>query len=326
MDIAVEDGRPAIVRATSGHAADWAAEHREPLLAAVAEHGAVLVRGLGLRDADQVGAVYRNLADTLMAEKEAFAPRWTYSDGVYSSSKWPPNQPMCMHHELSYATEFPGTMLFACLSAPTSGGATAVADAAAVLAGLPQDLVDRFAAVGWTLTRSYNDEVGVPWSEAFGTQDRAAVELYCRRNGISFDWQPDNGLRTSQLRSSVITHPVGGQRVWFNQIAFLNEWTMAPEVREYLVAVYGQEALPFNTRLGDGEPIGEDVVQLINKVYDANTLREPWQPGDLMLVDNIRMAHSREPYEGPREIVVGMADPVALTACAPTVTPEIQES
>ncbi|MEU6709043.1 TauD/TfdA family dioxygenase, partial [Streptomyces wuyuanensis] len=36
---------------------------------------------------------------------------------------------------------------------------------------------------------------------------------------------------------------------------------------------------------------------------------EPWQPGDLMLVDNIRTAHSREPYDGPREILVGMADP-----------------
>jgi hypothetical protein len=28
-----------------------------------------------------------------------------------------------------------------------------------------------------------------------------------------------------------------------------------------------------------------------------------------MLVDNIRMAHSREAYEGPREILVGMAEP-----------------
>ncbi|MEV1053678.1 TauD/TfdA family dioxygenase, partial [Streptomyces sp. NPDC049887] len=40
--------------------------------------------------------------------------------------------------------------------------------------------------------------------------------------------------------------------------------------------------------------------------------REPWQPGDLMLVDNIRTAHSREPYDGPREILVGMAAPQKL--------------
>jgi alpha-ketoglutarate-dependent taurine dioxygenase len=54
-------------------------------------------------------------------------------------------------------------------------------------------------------------------------------------------------------------------------------------------------------------------VELINAVYEVNTMREPWQPGDLMLVDNIRTAHSREAYEGPREILVGMAEPVRLT-------------
>jgi hypothetical protein len=29
-------------------------------------------------------------------------------------------------------------------------------------------------------------------------------------------------------------------------------------------------------------------------------------------VDNIRTAHSREPFTGPREVLVGMADPVRL--------------
>jgi hypothetical protein len=32
-----------------------------------------------------------------------------------------------------------------------------------------------------------------------------------------------------------------------------------------------------------------------------------------MLVDNIRMAHSVEGYEGEREVLVGMADPVRFT-------------
>jgi hypothetical protein len=32
-----------------------------------------------------------------------------------------------------------------------------------------------------------------------------------------------------------------------------------------------------------------------------------------MLVDNIRTAHSREAYVGPREILVGMAKPVRLS-------------
>ena len=69
---------------------------------------------------------------------------------------------------------------------------------------------------------------------------------------------------------------------------------------------------------GDGDAIGADVVQLINQVYDANTAREPWRPGDLMLVDNVRTAHGREPFEGPREVLVAMADALRLADGSPT--------
>jgi alpha-ketoglutarate-dependent taurine dioxygenase len=320
LDVDLQPGKPPMLRVdASGDPLSWAAEHREALRAVVIEHGSVLVRGLGLRDAAEIGAVFRRLATGLMTEREAFAPRRTYSDGVYSSTPWPSNQPMCMHHELSYRLEFPGLMLFACLRGPANGGATAVADSPTVLDALPTELIERFEREGWLLTRSYNDEIGASFAEAFGTEDRRAIESYCRANAIEFEWQPDGGLRTRQRRSAVVRHPLIGQRCWFNQIAFLNEWTMDPEVREYLVDVYGAEGLPFNTRFGNGDPIGEDVVQLLNQVYEANTAREPWQAGDLMLVDNVRTAHSREPFEGPREVLVAMADAVRLADCSPTI-------
>ncbi|MEV6996697.1 TauD/TfdA family dioxygenase [Streptomyces sp. NPDC093982] len=320
LDVDLQPGKPPILRADStGDAASWAAEHRDAVRAVVAEHGSVLVRGL--RPADQAGtaAVFRRLAAGLMTEKEAFASRRAYADGVYSSSKWPPHQPMCMHHELSYTLEFPGLMLFACLSAPDAGGATALADAPTVMGALPTDLVERFLREGWLLTRNYNEEIGASLTDAFGSEDRGAVESYCRSAAIEFEWQPDGGLRTWQRRSAVVRHPVTGRRCWFNQIAFLNEWTLAPEIREYLVDIYGADGLPFNTRYGNGAPIGEDTVQLLNDVYQTHTVREPWQAGDLMLVDNIRTAHSREPYEGPREVLVAMADAVRLADCSPTV-------
>jgi alpha-ketoglutarate-dependent taurine dioxygenase len=222
-----------------------------------------------------------------------------------------------MHHERSYALEFPGLLLFACLTAPAGGGATGVADGPAVLGALPAALVQRFEQQGWVLTRNYNEDIGASVEQAFGTGDRPAVESYCRANAIEFEWQPGGGLRTRQRRSAVVRHPVTGQRCWFNQIAFLNERTIDPEVREYLVEVYGQDGLPFTTLFGNGDPIGADVVDLLNAAYEAHTAREPWQAGDLLLVDNIRTAHSREPYDGPREVLAGLADPVHLADCSP---------
>src|SRR2546426_2510464 len=172
LNVDLQPGRPPILRVeATGDAARWAAEHRKPLRAFVAEHGSLLVRGLGLRDAAETGAVFRQLG-SLMAEREAFAPRRRYSEGVYSSSTWPANQHMCMHHELSYALEFPSLMLFACLVAPTSGGETPLADSPAVLHALPSELVERFERVGWLLIRNYNNDIGASVADAFGTDDR----------------------------------------------------------------------------------------------------------------------------------------------------------
>jgi len=319
LNVELRPGTPPMLQVdAAGDAARWTAEHREALHASVVQHGSLLVRGLGLGDAIETEAVFHALG-SLMTEKEAFAPRRTYSAGVYSASKWPPNQQMCMHHERSYGLEFPRLMLFACLTAPTEGGATPTADACSVLRALPAGLVERFERTGWLLVRNYNDDIGSSVAEAFGTDDRRAVESYCRANAITCEWQPDGTLRTWQRRSAVVHHPLTGQRCWFNQIAFLNEWTIDPEVREYLVDVYGADGLPFNTRFGNGEAIGADIVQAINDVYEAHTVREPWQPGDLMLVDNVSTAHGRERFEGAREVLVAMADAAQLADCSPTI-------
>ena len=319
MTVDLQAGKLPVLRAeASGDAERWAAEHRDALRTLVAEHGSLLVRGLGLRDVAQTEAVFRRLG-SLMPEMEAFAPRRRYAQGVYSSSKWPPNQPMCMHHELSYALEPPSFMLFACLTAAASGGATPVADSPAVLDALPADLVGRFEQAGWLLIRNYNEDIGASLADAFGTDDRGAIESYCRAHAIDFEWRPDGALRTRQRRSAVVRHPINGRRCWFNQIAFLNEWTLDPELREYLVDVYGEDELPFNTRFGNGDPIGADIVQTINETYEAHTVCERWEAGDLLLVDNIRTAHARESFEGPREVVVAMADAMHLADCSPTI-------
>jgi alpha-ketoglutarate-dependent taurine dioxygenase len=309
-------GPLALVRAvgSSDDPGSWAAEQRHELLALTARHGAVLVRGLELRETGQVSDVFRALTTSQLVEREAFAPRQQLADGVYSSVTWPAQQPMCMHHELSYVLQPPALMLFACLDAPEAGGATALADATAVLDALPVDLVRRFEAVGWTLTRAYNDELGASLVESFGTDDRRAVERYCVANDIELEWRPDGSLRTRQRRRAVVRHRASGRQCWFNQVAFLSRWTMDPEVREYLVEEYGVDGLPFDTRYGDGAEIEADAVELVNSVYDALSVREPWQRGDLMLVDNVRTAHSREAYRGSREVLVGLGNQADVSA------------
>src|SRR3954447_10560324 len=152
-DPRTDPGRlPVLEVDAAGDGDDWVAGQRSALRGLVAEHGALMLRGLGLRDAAGVPAVVAALGARPVTEREAFASRQRYAEGIYSSSTWPANQPMCMHHELSYRLEIPGLLLFACVTAPASGGATAVADAPTVLEALPDDLVRRFEREGWLLT------------------------------------------------------------------------------------------------------------------------------------------------------------------------------
>ncbi|MGI9062574.1 MAG: TauD/TfdA family dioxygenase [Pseudonocardiaceae bacterium] len=312
-------GAPPIVSVAADGAQGLLVGRRADLRAVVAEHGAVLVRGLDLRDADDVATASRQLTTTLLTEREGFAPRDIYPGGVYSGSAWPAGQPMCMHHELSHAAQTPSLMIFGCLRAADEGGTTALADGQAVLRALPAAIVDRFEQVGWQLVRTYDNGLGVSAAAAFGSDDRDTVLAYCAANGIDAAWDGDGRLHTRQRRSAVVPHPRTGIRGWFNQIAFLNAWTMDPDVREYLLAEVGDDGLPFDTRYGDGEPIDEDTVREINAVYEEHTIGEPWQSGDLLLVDNIRMAHSREPFSGDRDVVVAMGDPIVVADNDPSV-------
>ena len=276
---------------------------------ALTRSGAVLVRGLDLAGPSDLAAAAGELTDGLLIDREGFAARDDLGSGVYSSSVWAADMPMCMHHELSYARAVPGLMLFGFLSAPVSGGELLLADGRRMLTALPGALVEPFADRGWQLTRNYYPEAGLSWPEAFGTQDRAAAEEFCRAAGISVEWRADGVLRTRQRRAAVVVPPGQTAAVWFNQIAFLNRWTLDPDIRDYLLDEFGQLGLPFDTAYGDGRPIPASVIETINAVYDAEAVVVPWQPGDLLIVDNLRMAHSRKPYLGNRRVAVAMGDP-----------------
>ncbi|MEK8145382.1 TauD/TfdA family dioxygenase [Streptomyces sp. M10(2022)] len=121
------------------------------------------------------------------------------------------------------------------------------------------------------------------------------MDRYCRTHGIEFQRFPGGAMQTRQTLPAVVEHPLTGRRCWFNQIAFLNEWTMDPSVREFLVGEFGPEGLPFTTLLGDGTPLDPATVEVINETYEKHAVPVPFRDGDLLLVDNIGTSHSRDP-------------------------------
>ncbi|UNS95065.1 TauD/TfdA family dioxygenase [Streptomyces tubbatahanensis] len=308
--VALDTGR----HRTVPEAADWVTEHLDEVHALRREHGAVLLRGLPFTTAREF-AVLRDLIVARPAEYvEKATPRSAYGEGVYTATDVPARRRIRLHNENSYALSFPHLLVFACLTPPTAGGETFLGDMRALLDLLPDRLVQRFTDEGWMLVRNYWGHFGLTWQEAFGTEDREAVERYAAEQRLTTAWHGDR-LTTTQHRSALVRHPETGETSWFNHVAFWSEWSLAEDVATMLRAECGDD-LPFRTFYGNGEPVGRAEIELLNSAYEKVSSAERWQRGDLMLVDNIRLAHGREPFQGEREVLVAMGDPVERADCA----------
>ena len=49
----------------------------------------------------------------------------------------------------------------------------------------------------------------------------------------------------------------------------------------------------------------------IGELYEANAARFQWRAGDVVTLDNMITAHGRDPFQGPRKIVVALGDIVS---------------
>lgn len=299
----------------------WVDESRPMLRDLLLKHGHVLVRGLPIASSGD----FAEVRDLLVAERadytEKATPRSKYGDDVFSSTDMPASHSIHLHNENSYTLKFPGILLFCCLEAPDTGGATTVADVRKVLARIPAPLTARFRQHGWLLKRNYYSRLGLPWTVAFDTEDKQVVEKYCATNLIGARWQPDGVLQTAQKRTAIIRHPKTGEDVWFNHVAFWSKWSLPEQSRMMLVDSFGDDGLPFDVALGNGEPLTQDEARMLQDAYAAELCRASWQPGDVMLVDNILSAHGREAFTGRRKILVAMGEPVSIDACHPSSDP-----
>jgi hypothetical protein len=83
---------------------------------------------------------------------------------------------------------------------------------------------------------------------------------------------------------------------------------LEPATREALLAEFTEEYLPRNAYYGDGTPIEDSVLDEIREVYTRSATVFAWQKNDVLMLDNILASHGREPFTGPRRILVAMAE------------------
>src|SRR5262249_51434849 len=110
------------------------------------------------------------------------------------------------------------------------------------------------------------------------------------------------------VRQVTATHPRTGETVWFNHAHMFHVSNLDPAVRAALLAEFDDDELPRNAFYGDGSPIEDEVLAAIRETYREAAGAFPWERGDVLLLDNFLVSHGRQPFRGPRRIVVAMAE------------------
>ncbi|HET6231637.1 MAG TPA: TauD/TfdA family dioxygenase [Longimicrobiaceae bacterium] len=288
----------------------WAAGALKWIDEKLAEHGSILFRGFKVDSLD----AFRNFVTTTGGNPEKYTyrstPRTEVGNGIYTSTEYPADKFIPMHNEHSYSRSWPLKLFFYCELPSAEGGMTPIADSAKVYDAIPAAIREKFAAQKVMYVRNYGEGVDLTWQEVFNTDDRAVVEEFCRHDGIETEWKGGDRLRTRQVCQAVMKHPVTGKTLWFNQAHLFHVSSLDAEVSEALVETFGEDGVPRNTFYGDGTPIEPEALAAIRGAYDRVEVAFPWEKEDVLMIDNMAVAHARTPFKGERKIRVGMTQPV----------------
>jgi alpha-ketoglutarate-dependent taurine dioxygenase len=287
---------------------EWAAQHAALIDEATRAEGAVLFRGFVVADNESFSRFIAATSSEWADYREPATPRREVSSNIFTSTEYPAEQRIPLHNENSHCTSWPLKIYFYSVVPALSGGQTPIADCRKVLARIPDSLIARFEQRKWRYARHFGSGLGFSWNKVFQTDDRAEVERYCQGNAMEFEWGAHDSFTVRYVRPAVRVHPVTGEAIWFNHGLFFNPISIDPSIREMLLESFTPDELPYTTYYGDGEPIADEDLEIIAQAYREETRSFAWQTHDVLLADNMLVAHGRNAFKGPRKVLVGMAD------------------
>lgn len=286
----------------------WASANQTGLLAELQDYGAVLFRGFDVSSIDQLRSFAKTFSPELLPYVERRSPRTELGDNIYTSTIHPADQYIHFHNTTSFSHQWPQRLWFCCIKPAEWEGRTPIADCRKVLSRIDEEVRREFIEKGVLYVSNYHEGIGLSWQTTFQTTNRAVVEKYCEDHGIEYEWVDGVRLRTKSRRHAVVRHPHTGELSWFNQAHHYHIASLEPEITEALTGAFAEEDLPRHAYFGDGSPIEKDVLEHIYSCYEKNENSFLWETGDVILLDNMLVAHSRTPYRGERLIALAIAE------------------
>jgi hypothetical protein len=174
---------------------------------------------------------------------------------------------------------------------------------------LDPSIFDKFKRLGVRYDRVFHGHIDLSWQDAFQTEDKDHVAKFCAEQEISYEWLEDDVLKTSQVSPGVVHHRVRGEDFLFNQAHLFHPSAMGEQTLQHMLDAFGPELLPRNAFYGNGEEIESATLAAVRAAYSEAAIDHDWQEGDVVLIDNIQVAHGRRTYSGDRLILTALLEP-----------------
>ncbi len=288
-------------------ALEWLKENGDALRQRMIETGAILLRGFPIGSPDDFDSVVRAAGFQGMPYVGGAAPRNDVVKGrVLTTNESPPSEPIPFHHEMSQVPNPPAYIMFYCDIPPETGGETPIVLSNRVykrFRNISEAFADRLEEAGVRYVRVMPGEddassaIGRSWRSTFLVDARDDAEERMRELEMDWKWLENDELYTvTKALPAIRTDPRSGRKTFFNSV-----------VAAYTGWVDTRNDPTRSVRCGDDTPVDGEALLRTAEAMKEECVAFEWKKGDVLLIDNALVMHSRRPFSGPRRILASIA-------------------
>lgn len=293
--------------ATREALAPWIRQNRPLIDDALWNDGYVLFRGFDVGGLDGFEESAASACDCLY-KHYGDLPLASASENVYFATPYPKHLEIQFHNEASHTHTWPSRQLFFCLEPAPEGGEWTLSDGRQVLQRLPAEMLERFRELGLVYRRRFIRGLDASWEQFFKVGSLQELRDKIAPTGHEIDAPSENDVTVSYRTHALLQIPERGTEAWFNQILLHHPDALPAEVDGLLRKHFQRDQFPRTVFFGDGSPIPTEWVRTIDRVLSECSVRIQTQTHDVLLVNNLLLAHGRLPYSGNRQIRVALGD------------------
>lgn len=228
---------------------------------------------------------------------------------VYTVSEYDPKQVIPTHHELSYTNHPPRWLVFYAHH-PAREGSMRLLDGRRVAEEMAADkrwssYLNAYLSYHKCMPTEPRLGMGKTWCEHFETSEKNVVERYCVDNEIQFEWLQGGALLSTHHRRPTCRTDESGQPVWYSQPRL---WHMDYRGLSFFRDRVSRNQWPTAVRFDDESEIPLAFLHWLDRIEMACAATVHLAKGELLIVDNHRVAHGRTAFHGNREHWVSMGD------------------